>query len=172
MRRILSATLTLTAAVTLAACGSATVDNTDAEDSTATSVAPLERGSGVASASTSSPAESDAEADAGGGQAAAPGAGEEPGAEDRGAHEVSSLPQPAPAGNEVDQGYLDQLRDGGIRIEGVEEQLIGAGRASCNPQDSVTIPAVAGQLIEQKRTDKPFEEVSALITDKAKAAYC
>jgi hypothetical protein len=40
------------------------------------------------------------------------------------------------------------------------------------PLDEATIGAVAGQLIEQGRTTKAFEEVVDMINSSARKAYC
>ena len=71
-----------------------------------------------------------------------------------------------------DADYLAALTQSGINTEGVEDQLLGVGQNSCEGQDSVTIGAVAGQLIEQGRTQLPHEQVVALITNTAMASYC
>ena len=71
-----------------------------------------------------------------------------------------------------DADYLAALTQSGINTEGVEDQLLGVGQNSCEGQDSVTIGAVAGQLIEQGRAQLPHEQVVALITNTAMAAYC
>ncbi|WP_313546336.1 hypothetical protein [Corynebacterium sp.] len=179
MKRIMAGAVALMASLSLAACGSATVDS-DSEVSPDATVAPLERGdsgedsegseesesenseeSSSASASTSKRAED--------GEAASTSKSE-PAPEDRGAQEVEQAPTPQV--DDSNSGYLDAVAGGGVDIAGVESQLVSAGNTACNPDDEVTVPAVAGQLIEQGRTDKSIEEVIALINDQAQAAYC
>lgn len=41
-----------------------------------------------------------------------------------------------------------------------------------NALTAATLPAVAGQLVEQGRTDKTVDEVAALIESAAKNTYC
>jgi hypothetical protein len=179
MKRLMASAVALMASLSLAACGSATVDS-DSEVSPDATVAPLERGdsgedsegseesesenseeSSSASASTSKRAENGEEAST---------SKSEPAPEDRGAQEVEQAPTPQV--DDSNSGYLDAVAGGGVDIAGVESQLVSAGNTACNPDDEVTVPAVAGQLIEQGRTDKSIEEVIALINDQAQAAYC
>ena len=129
----------------LAGCDSATVDS---EPSQETEVAPLERESDVPSSSESATSKSQ---------------------EDRGAREISEIPSAEMP--EPDAKYLDKLKDGGVNVDGVEDQLLGAGKAACD-ENEVTISAVAGQLIEQQRTTQSFEELSQLIKDSARSGIC
>lgn len=177
MKRIMAGAVALMASLSLAACGSATVDS-DSEVSPDATVAPLERGgsdsedsdsteaseksSESSAPSTSKRAEKD--------DAEASTSKSEPAPEDRGAQEVDQAPTPQVA--DSDAGYLDAVAGGGVDIAGVENQLVSAGNTACNPDDEVTVAAVAGQLIEQGRTDKSIEEVIALINEQAQAAYC
>ena len=148
------AAVLLAAGTLLSACGSATVDEGDA---TETSVAPLERSSAASGESSASKASESS--------ASAPSertSGEEP--EDRGAREISEIPSPAPAQG-PDQDFLAAVAEKGVNIDGVEDQLVGAAQASCQG-DAVTVPAVAGQLIEQGRTELSHEDVVQLITEQ------
>lgn len=148
------AAVLLAAGTLLSACGSATVDEGDA---TETSVAPLERSSAASGESSASKASESS--------ASAPAertSGEEP--EDRGAREISEIPTPAPAQG-PDQDFLAAVAEKGVNIDGVEDQLVGAAQASCQG-DAVTVPAVAGQLIEQGRTELSHEDVVQLITEQ------
>ena len=148
------AAVLLAAGTLLSACGSATVDEGDA---TETSVAPLERSSAASGESSASKASESS--------ASAPSErtpGEEP--EDRGAREISEIPTPAPAQG-PDQDFLAAVAEKGVNIDGVEDQLVGAAQASCQG-DAVTVPAVAGQLIEQGRTELSHEDVVQLITEQ------
>ncbi|OFP20177.1 hypothetical protein HMPREF2996_07275 [Corynebacterium sp. HMSC066C02] len=148
------AAVLLAAGTLLSACGSATVDEGDA---TETSVAPLERSS-VASGESSASKASESSASA----SAERTPGEEP--EDRGAREISEIPTPVPAQG-PDQDFLAAVAGKGVNIDGVEDQLVGAAQASCQG-DAVTVPAVAGQLIEQGRTELSHEDVVQLITEQ------
>ena len=131
--------------LTLAGCGSATVDS---EPSQETEVAPLERESDTPTSAeeTSSKAQ-----------------------EDRGAREISEIPSAEVPESEAK--YLGKLKDAGVNVDGVEDQLLGAGKAACD-ENEVTISAVAGQLVEQQRTTMDFEELSKLITDSARTGIC
>lgn len=129
----------------LAGCDSATVDSEPPQE---TEVAPLERKSDVPSSSESATSKSQ---------------------EDRGAREISEIPSAEMP--EPDAKYLDKLKDGGVNVDGVEDQLLGAGKAACD-ENEVTISAVAGQLIEQQRTTQSFEELSQLIKDSARSGIC
>lgn len=129
----------------LAGCDSATVDSEPPQE---TEVAPLERESDAPSSSESATSKSQ---------------------EDRGAREISEIPSAEVP--EPDAKYLDKLKEGGVNIDGVEDQLLGAGKAACD-ENEVTISAVAGQLIEQQRTTQSFEELSQLIKDSARSGIC
>ncbi|MDK8532358.1 hypothetical protein QP900_09630 [Corynebacterium marquesiae] len=129
----------------LAGCDSATVDSEPPQE---TEVAPLERESDAPSSSESATSKSQ---------------------EDRGAREISEIPSAEVP--EPDAKYLDKLKDGGVNVDGVEDQLLGAGKAACD-ENEVTISAVAGQLIEQQRTTQSFEELSQLIKDSARSGIC
>lgn len=130
----------------LAGCDSATVDSEPPQE---TEVAPLERES-EAPSSSSETATSKSQ-------------------EDRGAREISEIPSAEVP--EQDAKYLDKLKDAGVNVDGVEDQLLGAGKAACD-ENEVTISAVAGQLIEQQRTTLAFEELSQLIKDSARSGIC
>lgn len=173
MRAPLAAAV-LAAAGLLAACGSATV-----EQETPTSIAPLET-TALSDAPSSESAEASASASgAASASESSASASSEPESEaaavataqDEGARAISEAPAPAPLVDR-DADYLAALTQSGINTEGVEDQLLGVGQNSCEGQDSVTIGAVAGQLIEQGRTQLPHEQVVALITNTAMASYC
>ena len=129
----------------LAGCDSATVDSEPPQE---TEIAPLERESDAPSSSENSASKSQ---------------------EDRGAREISEIPSAEVP--EPDAKYLDKLKDAGVNVDGVEDQLLGAGKAACD-ENEVTISAVAGQLIEQQRTTLGFEELSQLIKDSARSGIC
>ena len=109
--------------LTLAGCGSATVDS---EPSQETEVAPLERESEAPTSAEETSSKSQ---------------------EDRGAREISEIPTAELPESEAK--YLGRLKDAGVNVDGVEDQLLGAGKAACDEND-VTLSAVAGQLVEQQ----------------------
>ena len=146
----------MAAALTLGACGSATVESTD--DPTDTKVAPLER----SAAPTSDAASSSAASETASSSASASRAP---------ASEISAIPTP-----EQSQGpereFIAAVQKAGVNTDGAEDQIIGAGQAACREGDAVTIPAVAGQLIEQGRATLPHEELTAVLTDQARGTLC
>ncbi|MCG7233647.1 MULTISPECIES: DUF732 domain-containing protein [Corynebacterium] len=157
----------------LAGCDSATVDSDSGND---TSVAPLSRektseesttsSSESASSSASSsqePSESKESAEPTNGSRSANSP------EDRGAREISEIPSAQLPKEEA--AYLDSLKDAGVNVDGVEDQLLGAGQGACG-DNGITIPAVAGQLIEQQRSDMDYEELTKLLQDNARSALC
>lgn len=154
------AAVMLAAGALLSGCGSATVEEGEATD---TSVAPLERSSAASGDSSASKA-SESSASASGSASAERTPGEEP--EDRGAREISEIPAPAPAQG-PDQDFLAAVAKAGVNVDGVEDQVVGAAQASCQG-DAVTAPAVAGQLIEQGRTELSHEELVRLITEQGR----
>lgn len=163
--------------VTLSACGSATVESSS-NSGVPTSVAPLERDTKASGTSASAEAsatgtEATGAATATKPQTASEAASASAAKQDSGAKEekLTALPTPNSV-TKADEPYLDALRNAGINVEGVEDQLISAGHAACRPEDKVTVPAVAGQLLEQHRTDIAHELVSALIVENAQRAYC
>lgn len=129
----------------LAGCDSATVDSEPPQE---TEIAPLERESEAPTSAEETSSKSQ---------------------EDRGAREISEIPSAEVP--EPDAKYLDKLKDAGVNVDGVEDQLLGAGKAACD-ENEVTISAVAGQLIEQQRTTMGFEELSQLIKDSARSGIC
>lgn len=152
----------------LTGCGKATV-----EESAGTSVAPLQREGASASKSSG---EASAKDRASSSAASAP-RGDEPAAQgDGAAREVEAVPESQPSYTEEDQRFLDAMKKGGVKIEGVESPLIGAGGIVCqgkdNPLSAATVQAVAGQLKEQGLSDKSPEELAALIESSARSAYC
>ena len=154
------AAVMLAAGALLSGCGSATVEEGEATD---TSVAPLERSSAASGESSASKA-SESSASASGSASAERTPGEEP--EDRGAREISEIPAPAPEQG-PDQDFLAAVAEKGVNVDGVEDQVVGAAQASCQG-DSVTVPAVAGQLVEQGRTELSHEELVRLITEQGR----
>lgn len=155
----------LTGALTLSACGEATVEN----DPTATSVAPLER---APRESTSETATESAKSTVPRQRPADP----QPQPQDQGAREVDEIPAQEVPRSPEDVTFLGDLTDEDVDVEGVEDQLIGTAATVCGGGDNdlttATLPAVAGQLVEQGRSDLPVDEVAALIESAARNAYC
>lgn len=161
----------------LAGCDSATVDSDSGND---TSVAPLSRektseesttSSSESASSSASSSQEPSESKDDSKDSAEPrnGSGSANSPEDRGAREISEIPSAQLPKEE--SAYLDSLKDAGVNVNGVEDQLLGAGQGACG-EDEITIPAVAGQLIEQQRSDKDFDELTKLLQDNARSALC
>lgn len=161
----------MAAALGISACGSATVESENSPEQT--KVAPLERSPQPASASESASEASSQSADSSdeksSSESSAASAGDEP--EDRGAREISAIPSPRQTQG-PEQDFLAAVQKAGVKTEGAEDQIIGAGQAACNEGDAVTIPAVAGQLIEQGRAPLSYEELTAVLTDQARDTLC
>lgn len=145
----------------LAGCSGATVE----KDQTPTSVAPLTRGAQSAEGSESTASKA---------SKAKPTASQV--AKDGPGTSVSQLPEPTDYLSEREKEYLKKLEEGGIDIEGIENQLVGVASVACKQVSPnlapATVDAVAGQVIEQGRTTKSFEEVRKLIETSARSAYC
>ena len=161
----------------LAGCDSATVDSDSGND---TSVAPLSRektseesttSSSESASSSASSSQEPSESKDDSKDSAEPrnGSGSAHSPEGRGAREISEIPSAQLPKEEA--AYLDSLKDAGVNVNGVEDQLLGAGQGACG-EDEITIPAVAGQLIEQQRSDKDFDELTKLLQDNARSALC
>ena len=167
----------------IVACGSATVDGNsggkDGNNATGTeqSVAPLDRGqSSSESPNSEDPSSESSSAEPSskskGGNAAEAGAGAGAGAgEDRGAREVDDIPEPEDNTSPEDKKYLDFLNDKKVDTKDAEGQITSAAMTVCS-EDTVTLPAVAGQLIAQERTDMEHGELVRLMTDEAQEIYC
>lgn len=161
----------LIGALSLTACGDSTVDD---NDSTPTSIAPLERGPKESAKRTE---DSDGEeASASRGETPANPRPADPSPQDQGAREIDEIPEAEIARTPEDIHFLGELSDEGIDIEGVESQLIGTASIVCSDDAGefgrATVSAVAGQLVNQDRTDKSVEDVTAIIEAGAKNAYC
>lgn len=157
----------------LAGCDSATVDSDSGND---TSVAPLSRektseesNTSSSESASSSASSSEEPSESKGSSEPRNGSGSANSPEDRGAREISEIPSAQLPKEEA--AYLDSLKDAGVNVDGVEDQLLGAGQGACG-EDEITIPAVAGQLIEQQRSDKDFDELTKLLQDNARSALC
>lgn len=154
-----SAVLTLAAsALILAACGEATVDSSDVTASSS-SAAPTESTASSASSSPSAPGSPQASS------ASAATDGEQP------AREISSVPDQASRYSPEEQKFLDEIRNKGVNVEGVEDQLTATGLSVCDGT-TFTRDAVAGQLVEQRRTNLDPAATATLIDDTAHAHLC
>ncbi|CAM4269403.1 MULTISPECIES: DUF732 domain-containing protein [Corynebacterium] len=163
MRR-LGALCLATLTLSLAACsGSTTVDGEDAKASASAE----QSSSAPAESSTAAPGTTRSEATSS--KAPAAQSGSRP--EDQPAQEVTSVPQQASGFTAQEETYLEQLRQNGLNVEGVEDQLTATGRTVCS-DDIVTRDAVAGQLVAQRRTDMDPAALGTLIADTARANLC
>lgn len=160
-----SAVLALAAsALLLAACGEATVDSSDVTASSS-SVAPTESTASSASTTTSASSSSSAPGSPQAGSASAATDGEQP------AREISSVPDQASRYSPEEQKFLDEIRNKGVNVEGVEDQLTATGLSVCDGT-TFTRDAVAGQLVEQRRTNLDPAATATLIDDTAHAHLC
>ncbi|MDN8606249.1 hypothetical protein Q0N48_09630 [Corynebacterium ureicelerivorans] len=153
MRKIAGCLATIASVAALAGCGGTTVDSDDVtETATATSTSETTE---TASSSTAVERSSSASS----------------GAADQPAREVTEVPQQARAFTPAEEAYLAGLRENGVNIDGVEDQLTATGATVCE-DDLITRDAVAGQLVEQRRTDMDAAGVATLIDDTARANLC
>lgn len=154
-------TLATTTAVALltfgvAACGSSTVESSEVTSSTTTKTFTTS-----SSTKTSAPKSSEKSA---------------PEITDPQAKRVDEAPDGQMKLSEADDSYLEALEKAGIDVAGVEDQLIGTGRAACadapEEERQVIALAIAGQLVAQGRSQESAEEVAKTIASSAKKAYC
>lgn len=159
--RLTTLTCTLILALPLAACGgSATVSKTD---ETVTPTAPVTSTESSAATSVTETARATSTVN----PAPAPSAGPV----DKPASAIESLPQQASHFSAEEQAYLDYLSENGLNVAGVEDQLTATGLNVC-ADDLITRDAVAGQLVEQRRTDMAPDALGQLIVDAARANLC
>lgn len=164
----------ITAGAGLSACGSSTVSDDATASASKAPIAPL-KGSGGSGATSGAAGASDGAGTGASGAGGAGGAGESGNAAppaDGPAQEVSSIPTPAQQLSDADKTYFDALTAGGIKVEGAENQMIGAAQVVCQNQFPQAVQAVGGQLVEQKRTSLSPEEAVSLIETSARKAYC
>ena len=154
-------TLATTTAVALltfgvAACGSSTVESSEVTSSTTTKTSTTS-----SSTKTSAPKSSEKSASE---------------ITDPKAKRVDEAPDGQMKLSEADDSYLGALEKAGIDVDGVEDQLIGTGRAACadapEEEREVIALAIAGQLVAQGRSQESAEEVAKTIASSAKKAYC
>ena len=152
------ATTTVVALLTfgVAACGSSTVESSEVTSSTTTKTSTTS-----SSTKTSAPKSSEKSA---------------PEITDPQAKRVDEAPDGQMKLSEADDSYLEALEKAGIDVAGVEDQLIGTGRAACadapEEERQVIALAIAGQLVSQGRSQESAEEVAKTIASSAKKAYC
>lgn len=164
----------ITAGAGLSACGSSTVSDDATASASKAPIAPL-KGSGGSGATSGAAGASDGAGAGASGANGAGGSGESGNAAppaDGPAQEVSSIPTPAQQLSDADKTYFDALTAGGIKVEGAENQMIGAAQVVCQNQFPQAVQAVGGQLVEQKRTSLSPEETVSLIETSARKAYC
>lgn len=159
--RLTTLTCTLTLALPLAACGgSATVSKTD---ETATPTAPVTSTESSAATSVTETARATSTVNPAPAQSAGP--------VDKPASAIETLPEQASHFSPEEQAYLDYLSENGLNVAGVEDQLTATGLNVC-ADDLITRDAVAGQLVEQRRTDMAPDALGQLIVDAARANLC
>lgn len=159
--RLTTLTCTLTLALPLAACGgSATVSKTD---ETVTPTAPVTSTESSAATSVTETARATSTVNPAPAQSAEP--------VDKPASAIETLPEQASHFSAEEQAYLDYLSENGLNVAGVEDQLTATGLNVC-ADDLITRDAVAGQLVEQRRTDMAPDALGQLIVDAARANLC
>lgn len=161
MRKVAFCFATAAAAVAVAACGGATVDSDDVtetptvvSETTETETEPSETTEASETAETSAVVSSQSKR-----------------VDDQPAREVTEVPQQASAFTPQEEAYLATLRESGVNVDGIEDQLTATGATVC-ADNLITRDAVAGQLVEQRRTDMDAAGVAALISDTARANLC
>ena len=156
MRKVAFCFATAAAAVAVAACGGATVDSDDVTDTpTVASEAETESETETSEVPSSSAVVSS----------------QSKRVDDQPAREVTDVPQQASAFFPQEEAYLATLRESGVNVDGIEDQLTATGATVC-ADNLITRDAVAGQLVEQRRTDMDAAGVAALISDTARANLC
>ena len=159
--RLTTLTCTLILALPLAACGgSATVSETD---ETVTPTAPVTSTESSAATSVTETARATSTVNPAPAQSAGP--------VDKPASAIETLPEQASHFSPEEQAYLDYLSENGLNFAGVEDQLTATGHNVC-ADDLITRDAVAGQLVEQRRTDMAPDALGQLIVDAARANLC
>ncbi|WJY68967.1 hypothetical protein [Corynebacterium auris] len=161
MRQLRTAAVLVASCLALAACGSATVESEDTTESSAASATPTSSAESSPAEQTSEPPQSSEPAEA---PAPAPEA-EQP------AREVESVPPPGSTYTAEEERFLDEIRNNGVNVEGVEDQITATGHSLCAGTD-FTRDAVAGQLVEQRRTNLDPAALASLIEETAHAHLC
>lgn len=165
--KTVAVTALLLGASVLSACGGVTVEGNTGSSETSTSIARESSTEEMTATEETSRSSS------------SNGGGSEPAPRDQPAAEVSELPEDSPERTPQELDFLDGLKEGGIDVDGVEDQLIATASTVCRAQEdgveNFTLDAIAGQLITQGRTEVPEEravEVSELIQETAERTYC
>ena len=162
MRKVAFCFATAATAVAVAACGGATVDSDDVTDTpTVASEAETES----ETETTETPETSEAPS------SSAVVSSQSKRVDDQPAREVTDVPQQASDFSPQEEAYLATLRESGVNVDGIEDQLTATGATVC-ADNLITRDAVAGQLVEQRRTDMDAAGVAALISDTARANLC
>lgn len=162
MRKVALCLATAASAAALTACGGATVDSDEVTETPTVTSEVTETESSSSSTATPSSAKTTARE-----RSSSIGNGPE----DQPAREVTEVPQQASAFSPQEEAYLAQLRESGVNVDGIEDQLTATGATVC-ADNLITRDAVAGQLVEQRRTDMDAAGVAALISDTARANLC
>lgn len=164
----------ISASFLLTACGGTTVES-DADES----IAPLSRevvtstsseaasSSVVASSSTAASTSATAPAST----TPLPAAGD---GLDAPAQEITAVP--TQEFESTDTAYLAALQEAGINTEGIQSEMVSAGRMVCGgSEDGVTqanILAIAGQVKSQARSEESEERIVEIIREQATRTYC
>lgn len=158
------------AAGALAACGGATVDNSEP-----TSVEPLSRARHTPSATSDSPEPNPPSVTA----SVPSDAPSEPAADggDVGAREIAgSAPSDGGGLSPQQSGFLDALAAGGIETASARDQLLGTASQVCTMEPAQEVNpfalAAGGQLAEQGHTQLAPEDAGRLIEEAARHEYC
>ncbi|MCG7295744.1 DUF732 domain-containing protein [Corynebacterium afermentans] len=162
MRKVAFCFATAATAVAVAACGGATVDSDDVTD-TPTVASEAETESETETTETTETSEAPS--------SSAVVSSQSKRVDDQPAREVTDVPQQASAFSPQEEAYLATLRESGVNVDGIEDQLTATGATVC-ADNLITRDAVAGQLVEQRRTDMDAAGVAALISDTARANLC
>ena len=163
MRKFAFCFATAATAVAVAACGGATVDSDDVTDT------PTVASEAETESETESETETTETSEAPSSSAVVSSQGKR--VDDQPAREVTDVPQQASAFSPQEETYLATLRESGVNVDGIEDQLTATGATVC-ADNLITRDAVAGQLVEQRRTDMDAAGVAALISDTARANLC
>ena len=162
MRKVAFCFAPAATAVAVAACGGATVDSDDVTD-TPTVASEAETESETETTETTETSEAPS--------SSAVVSSQSKRVDDQPAREVTDVPQQASAFSPQEEAYLATLRESGVNVDGIEDQLTATGATVC-ADNLITRDAVAGQLVEQRRTDMDAAGVAALISDSARANLC
>ena len=168
MRKVAFCFATAAAAVAVAACGGATVDSDDVTD-TPTVASEAETESETETTETAETTETSETSEAPSSSAVVSSQSKR--VDDQPAREVTDVSQQASAFSPQEEAYLATLRESGVNVDGIEDQLTATGATVC-ADNLITRDAVAGQLVEQRRTDMDAAGVAALISDTARANLC